>query len=155
MATARSLEKLLNDPDVTPATIISPRYYLEDASFLVALEEHAHFVGLLEKCAAALQSPKWPFFLGRKACVPTRPVMEALVESYDGIQDALERHPWSWLGVGMEARNAPRPEALTIIIDEPDGELLRQDAVRTNQARQYGFRHAHRYTVPTPVGGES
>jgi CRISPR system Cascade subunit CasD len=155
VATAKSLAKLRNDPQVTPATIISPRYYLEDASFLVALEGQDGFQGLLEKCKLALEDPKWPIFLGRKACVPTRPVLDALTDCYEGLEDALRRHSWSWLWTCADIREKERPEKLVVMIETLDGELQRQDAVRTNQARQYAFRRAHRDTVPTPTGGES
>jgi CRISPR system Cascade subunit CasD len=155
VSTAKSLEKLVNDPDVTPATIVSPRYYLEDASFLVVLEEREGFNGLLERCRAALERPKWPVFLGRKACVPTRPVLEELSDRYDGMEDALTSHPWSWLRSNMEERENTMPEALVVMIEAPDGGMVRHDAVRTNQARQYGFRRVRRYTVPAPKEGRS
>ncbi|MEX1231126.1 MAG: type I-E CRISPR-associated protein Cas5/CasD [Planctomycetaceae bacterium] len=47
--------------------IISPREFLIDASFLVILRGDSE---LIAKLSAALQSPKWPLFLGRKRCVP-------------------------------------------------------------------------------------
>lgn len=52
-------------------TLITRREYLADASFLVALQGDP---ALVERAAAALQSPKWPPYLGRKSCPPSMPV---------------------------------------------------------------------------------
>ncbi len=156
VATAKSLRKLEADPNVTPATIISPRYYIEDASFLVALEERDGFGGLLDKCAAALENPKWPVFLGRKACVPTRPVLDSLSDQYESIEDALARHAWSWLGKSTQLRIEPknRPKVLQVMVENADGKFVRQDVVQTNMIRSYGFRREDRYCIPFPNGGE-
>lgn len=51
--------------------IISPREFLVDASFLVILRGDSV---LIVELSRALQSPKWPLFLGRKRCVPGTPV---------------------------------------------------------------------------------
>ncbi len=48
-------------------TIISPREFIVDASFLVILQGDDK---LIDELSAALQHPKWPLFLGRKRCVP-------------------------------------------------------------------------------------
>lgn len=54
----------------TPA-ILSRRYYLADANFLVGLEGNE---GLLAEIDQALDAPVWPLFLGRKSFVPGEPV---------------------------------------------------------------------------------
>lgn len=146
--TAASLDRLQADPDATPATIVSPRAYLEDAAFLVALEETESHPGLLDKCAEALKMPVWPIYLGRKACIPTRPVFEALTDAYEGLEDALEHHKWSWLRSCGAVREKGRPEVLEAFVEDASGKLVRQDAVRTNQARQFGFRHARLMRIP-------
>jgi len=152
---AASLEKLRADPHAIPATIISPRAYLEDASFLAALEETGAAPGVLAECAAALQRPAWPYYLGRKACVPTRPIFEALTEAYAGIEDALRRHPWSWLGASLHPR-AGAPAVVEAYVEDESGPLVRQDAVLTNVARQYGFRRARRLEVRlAPAQGDA
>ncbi len=48
----------------------SHRYYLQDASFVAALAGDAL---LVRSIGDALQSPRWPLFLGRRACVPSVP----------------------------------------------------------------------------------
>lgn len=141
---AASLTKLRSMPDASPSTIVSPRYYLEDASFLVALEEAEEGIGLLKKCADALQHPSWPIFLGRKSCVPTRPVFEMLTGRYDSIEIALLQHPVSWLGDCLAEREAVIPHTREAFVEDALGIIVCQDAVRTNAARQYGFRNARR-----------
>ena len=53
-------------------TVVSPRYYLADAAFLVGLEGEDK--ALLQQIEAALRSPHWPLALGRKSCVPSVPI---------------------------------------------------------------------------------
>lgn len=71
--------------------VVSSRYYLSDACFLVGLEgEHV----FLESIYQALKSPHWPLFLGRKSFVPGRPVWLAdglLVD--ETLEDALCHYP--------------------------------------------------------------
>jgi CRISPR system Cascade subunit CasD len=50
--------------------LLSSRYYLADAAFLVALEGQME---LLEKLYAALENPVWVMFLGRKSYTPSKP----------------------------------------------------------------------------------
>ena len=55
----------------TQDTVVSRRYFLSDAAFLVGLEGDEE---LLETIEAALKNPKWPLFLGRKGYLPGEPV---------------------------------------------------------------------------------
>jgi CRISPR system Cascade subunit CasD len=147
--TVSSLDKARADSCASPATIISPRYYLEDASFLVAMEQCDGGDLTLIECEQALLRPKWPVFLGRKACVPTRPVLEKLTTDYDDIEDALKRHPWSWMGAGADvARKTNRPKTLVLWMEDESGPYVRQDSLRINPARVYEFRHAKRLEIP-------
>lgn len=52
-------------------TVVSQRYYLADAIFLVGLEGNR---GLLDRIQAALRAPHWPLSLGRKSFSPSMPV---------------------------------------------------------------------------------
>ena len=149
-----NLRKRGCDPISDGYTIVSPRYYLEDASFLVALEERDGNNGLLTRCEAALKRPKWPVFLGRKACVPTRPVFEILTEEYDGIEEALRKYPWSRSGLGYGLKVLEEPNSLMVLMESEDGDYIRQDAVRSNQSRIYGIRRVKKFMVDFPGGGE-
>lgn len=72
------------------STIISTRWYLQDASFLVLIEAERP---LADQICAALRCPKWPIYLGRKSCVPSRPVLEGITTEYQDLMDALRRYP--------------------------------------------------------------
>lgn len=78
--------------------MLTRREYLCDASFLVALQGEACLIAEIE---SALNAPKWPLFLGRKSCPPSRPML--LCEMCDGISSsgyfddiisALKSVPW-------------------------------------------------------------
>lgn len=69
-------------------TDVSKRVYLMDASFLVALRGPAE---LVDELVAALRHPVWPVFLGRKACVPTCPVLVEVVHA--SVREALLAQP--------------------------------------------------------------
>ena len=150
----KSAAALRSDREARPATILSPRFYLEDAAFLVALEAVSADGDLLARCASAVQHPAWTLFLGRKACVPTRPIFEALTEEYADLEGALTGHPWSWLGAFFQERPSSRPASLFAYIEDAAGPLARQDAVRLNAARQYGFRQARPVGPFAPVFAE-
>lgn len=72
------------------STIVSKRWYLQDASFLVLIETDEPW---RERICQALKSPKWPIYLGRKSCVPSRPVLDGITTEYEDLLDALRRYP--------------------------------------------------------------
>lgn len=72
-----------------PETDVSERFYLADAAFLVALQGDPAMVAV---CAAAVQAPMWPYFLGRKSCVPAAPLFVG-VGQYDDLALALGSQP--------------------------------------------------------------
>lgn len=151
-------------------TVQSYRDYLHDASFLVALAAPRE---LLDKVGTALGSPRWPLFLGRKNCVPTRPVLDALTSDYADLDEAVRKAPWAapvdprarravartfdpdalpaplreWAGAAGWQATGPEHE-LTAWVEDPLGEAERQDALRTNELRFYEFRRARRVAVP-------
>ncbi|MEU3273285.1 type I-E CRISPR-associated protein Cas5/CasD [Saccharomonospora sp. NPDC006951] len=90
-------------------TIVSHRYYLADAVFLVVLE-HPDRVELM-RWHEALNRPHWPVYFGRKAFMPARPLVAPAVDSAclgvseSSLQDTLERHDW------LENRSPERESA--------------------------------------------
>jgi len=70
------------DGSLSKDAVVSNRYYLADADFLVGLEGSDR--GLLDELDAALRAPRWQLFLGRKSFPPGLPLY--LPES--GIRDA-------------------------------------------------------------------
>lgn len=73
-------------------TIVSQRQYLQEASFLVVIDVSDEW---RKKIADAFADPKWTVYLGRKNCVPTRPLWDGIHSEYDNISDALNRYPLS------------------------------------------------------------
>lgn len=59
-------------------TVLSERFYLADADFLVGLAGDTPF---LEQLDAALRAPRWQLSLGRKAFVPSPPIVHGIHET--------------------------------------------------------------------------
>lgn len=119
------------------STIISRRQYIEDASFLVAVcGERA----LLERCRDALSNPVWPPFLGRKSCVPTRPIFETLTDEYGAVEEAFRKYALAEHSV---------PGIHQCQYETPMGNMLRRDAIIGN--RSFAYRQVYQDTVETEV----
>lgn len=76
-----------------PHTEPTWRYYLCNASFLVAVQSDD---ATIKELAQAVQFPVWPIYLGRKSCVPTRPLFDGMGD-YDSLRSALDQHPARFL----------------------------------------------------------
>lgn len=146
--TVKSHARALQNPE---STIVSPRDYLHDARFLVVLSSDDG--ALLHQIAGEkghprwpgdLRSPTWPIYLGRKSCVPTRPVFAELTTEFQSLEDAIKNAPMTLL-----PGRARLPARLDAWIEDPKGESERQDAMRLNQARFYGFRRCRFVQVDT------
>lgn len=102
-------------------TVVSPRFYLADAAFLVGLEGDR---ALLERIHAALREPAWPLSLGRRSFVPSTPVFLA-----DALVDTTLEHAltaWPCLVTNQPPTTTRRvlledPAQGTIRIDQPVG----------------------------------
>lgn len=57
---------------LNPDTFVMRRGYLQDAAFTVVLEGNR---ALLEEVEAALENPVFVPYLGRRSCLPTRPLL--------------------------------------------------------------------------------
>ncbi len=71
-------------------TIISKRTYLQDASFLVIVATDPLWH---DRIIAALKAPKWCIYLGRKSCVPSRPVLECEAPEEQDPRKLLKTYP--------------------------------------------------------------
>ncbi len=101
--------------------VISSRYYLTDARFLVGLEGDG--LDLLTQLHDALRDPHWPLYLGRKAFVPGEPVwLENGLRPDQTLADALHTYPW-------QGRLKPdeRPPRLRLVIEDDAGSEVRPD----------------------------
>ncbi|MFD9734628.1 type I-E CRISPR-associated protein Cas5/CasD [Umezawaea sp. NPDC059074] len=70
-------------------TVVSERYYLADALFLVALEGPSD---LIAEIGDSVQRPRWPVYLGRRAFVPTRPLFLGFHDTT--LEQVLREHVW-------------------------------------------------------------
>jgi CRISPR system Cascade subunit CasD len=71
-------------------TVVSPRFYLADAAFLVGLEGDE---ALLRALHQALRNPVWPLALGRKSFVPGVPIWLVDAISPLALKEALSSYP--------------------------------------------------------------
>ncbi|MBB5157380.1 type I-E CRISPR-associated protein Cas5/CasD [Saccharopolyspora phatthalungensis] len=80
-------------------TVVSDRYYLADALFLVALHGPLTTISELDE---AIRRPRWPLYFGRKAFVPANPLLEhpSRREQHgtgvfeQPLPEVLKTHPW-------------------------------------------------------------
>jgi CRISPR system Cascade subunit CasD len=116
----------------SPETVMSWRYFLQDAVFLVGLESSN--VELLANLHIALMKPAWPIYLGRKSYVPG-----GLPYLTDGLQDGriedvFASYPPLIKGAFKEGR-------IRVIIDDPDGRERRVDVPLDYARRRFGLRN--------------
>lgn len=105
----------------TKPTEVSRRYYLAESAFLVGVQGEEQ--ELLSRCHQALKDPHWPLFLGRKAFVPAEPVWlpDGLLD--EDLLTSLQAHSW----LGTDPEEYEQVEALRAVVDDPNGEIVRQD----------------------------
>ncbi|ANN17251.1 type I-E CRISPR-associated protein Cas5/CasD [Amycolatopsis orientalis] len=70
-------------------TVVSERYYLADALFLVLLEGPETRLAQLRD---AIITPQWPLCFGRRAFVPARPLVCCLRN--EPLDHVIRTHPW-------------------------------------------------------------
>jgi CRISPR system Cascade subunit CasD len=108
---------------------VTHRDYLCDATFAVVITGDGEF---MDRIAAALDNPKWGLFLGRKSCLPTRPILEAVVDTEDSVRDILKR-----LGVSEGSD----------CVSDGSGDGMQQDVPIDFKARRYSSRAVSRESV--------
>lgn len=92
-------------------TVVTQRFYLCDACFVVALSHRES--RLIEEVARALEKPVWPMFLGRRSCVPSRPIF--LGGPVPGSAEALIRQ------VPLQVQSLEQPATVRAVIDDVRG----------------------------------
>lgn len=141
-------------------TVVSPRYYLADAAFLVGMEGAGQ--DFLEHLHAALRAPCWPLALGRKAFVPSMPIWFAAVRQEASVPGV---HPGSLeTALAEQPRIAPphfeqRGEPLRLMLEHQSSGALRHDQpIAPFSQRRFGPRFVHSgvlHHVPEPASTES
>ncbi len=138
---------LKEDGKLESKTLIqSRRYYLADAIFLIGLA--GDDLGLLKRLHAALRDPVWPLYLGRKAFVPGEPVwLEDGVREGEALESALQAYP-------LLGRRGEPPERIRLVLDDPDGEAVRQDLPISFADRRFQLRRVRTLVVPLDGAGQ-
>lgn len=121
--------------------VVSRRYYLADADFLVGLEGEDEEV--LRRLDASLAQPVWPLYLGRKAFVPGDPVRLGLVDL--SMEQALLSHPWR-----VRSRREKAPLSLRLLLDAPFGASaeVRLDVPLSFAERRFTLRYVRTEYIP-------
>jgi len=122
--------------------VVSTRYYLADADFLVGLE--GDDLRLLEAIDAALGEPHWPPFLGRKAFPPGEPVhlVDGLRQNQE-LRQALETYP------RCRRSDDSKIASLRLILEDPYGEAVRIDQpISPFAERRFAPRHVKTKFIP-------
>ena len=128
--------------DISRDPVVSTRYYLADADFLVGLEGDPD---LLARLNEALAEPKWQLYLGRKSFVPAVPPRLPDQPPFgpglrdEPLLDALTNYPYFHDG---RAGN-DLPERLRLVVDAPDsrGGEVRRDVPLSFSVRRFGVRY--------------
>jgi CRISPR system Cascade subunit CasD len=114
-------------------TVISRRYYIADADYLVGL---AGDRTVLETLDAALQVPAWQLYFGRKSFVPSCPVRAGIVDG--PLLTALQDYPYRTHRHGKPIRKLP--DKLRYVLEVSDSLDVRQDVPIDWQKRLFGSR---------------
>lgn len=118
------------------ASVVTNRYYLADAAFLVGLEGE---IGLLEGLQAALQKPVWAIYLGRKAFTPSAPVrLGDGLQAGKALEQALAEYGWI---VRRHAEDAP--QGVRFVMEAADGAQVRPDVPISFAERRFSSRRVH------------
>jgi CRISPR system Cascade subunit CasD len=114
------------------------RHYLADASFLVAVQAEPE---LIDRLAAAVCSPHWIIYLGRKSCTPSRPPFDGTGDFPD-LETALSagsRHP------EMDGEATVRVRA--VLECGAAAGVHRRDEILSRSHRTFGPRYAREIMI--------
>jgi CRISPR system Cascade subunit CasD len=151
-----------HDGKVEQNTVISTRYALHDASFLAAFEG---CLGPLRTIDAALASPVWATYLGRKAFVPSVPIRlpdgtphgpGLRLGTIEAAFAAIPWAPWGRRGAdGTTESDAAGAMRLRCVVDAATDDALasawRDDVPIDFAARLFGARLVRTTWVVAPV----
>ncbi len=109
-------------------TVVSHRYFLSDAVFLVGFESEDR--SFLAEVQAALKNPHWSLSLGRKSFVPSRPIWlsDGLVQK--SLDDALCQYP-----------NLTNEEPVRLVLESSRGSLRTDQPLSSFHERRFGTRY--------------
>ena len=127
--------------------IVSQRFYLADAAFLVGLEGEDR-TGLLERIHSALRNPVWPLALGRKSYVPSESIWMEKGLYHTPLEEALRQCPW----IVSRRKGEEFPKELLVSFESNDGSgLLKMDQPLSSfSERRFGARFVLSKLIPFP-----
>lgn len=124
---------VIGSSDSKLRTVVSNRWYLSDAAFLVGLEGPRP---LLEQIHQALIHPHWMPCLGRRSCIPSEPLFAGGIEERP-LLDALKSFP-------RTRGDGP----LRMVIEDPEGSQVRPDQpLASFSQRQFGHRRVRTLSI--------
>ena len=127
--------------------IVSNRYYLSDARFLVGLE--GKDAQLLSELHGAVRDPHWPLYLGRKAFVPGEPVwLDDGLHPGGVLESTLRDYPW----LGCDPRR--RSSRVRFVLEDPDGSEVRPDQPLCFAERRFALRRVSTTFEQAPLPKE-
>jgi CRISPR system Cascade subunit CasD len=132
------------------ATIVTRRSYLSDAVFTVAVTGPAELTG---EIGAALRTPRWQPYLGRRSCPPDQPLL-LRADAGDPVAELRQRVP-----LPRRRRTGDGDQVVTVdfIAEEPAPgsgltELADVPLVFGRSERRYELRTVYRQAVALPSG---
>lgn len=126
--------------------VVSHRFYLADAAFLVGLESENR--SLLERIYAALRDPVCPLALGRKSYVPSESIWIK-----DGLQDGSLRkvlEQWQWIASPRKWEDLPKELLVSFESRDGSGVLKMDQPLSSFAERRFGARFVHSEWIPFP-----
>lgn len=133
-----------SDGKKTRASVVTNRYYLADAAFLVGLEGE---LPLLERLQQALRQPVWAIYLGRKAFTPSVPVwLRDGLSVGQTLEAALGGYGWV-----VQPRGSDAPAHVRAVIESPEGLQVRQDVPISFAERRFSSRRVNTLVLPAPA----
>lgn len=126
--------------------VVSQRFYIADAAFLVGLEGDDK--ALLEQAHAALSNPVWTLALGRKSYVPSEPIWLDYGVQDVTLADAFRKHNW----ISSPRWSEQPPDRLLVTLESSDGTgVLKMDQPLSSFAdRRFGARFVRSEWIPFP-----
>lgn len=126
--------------------VVSQRFYIADACFLVALESKDD--SLLKNINVALKDPVWPLALGRKSYLPSESIWMNDELQDAPLMDVLGRWPW----IATHRQWEDLPEKLLVSYESEDGSgVLKMDQPLSSfTERRFGSRLVRSEWIPFP-----
>ena len=134
---------VIGSSDSKLRTVVSNRWYLSDAAFLVGFEGPRP---LLEQIHQALIHPCWMPCLGRRSCIPSVPLSARGIQEQP-VLEALKQAPFLGKDLGKEKQQGP-PEKLRLVIEDQEGSQVRPDQpLASFSQRQFGHRRVRTLSI--------